>query len=139
MPSRTTLRLWLPPLLWTAVILTASSASFSSANTGPVLAKLINAIFPVSPDTFAALHFLIRKAGHLAGYGILGALVLRAIRAERPGWKVSWAIAAIAFAAVVASLDEWNQSFIPSRTAAPQDVLIDTLGATLAQVLFFRA
>ena len=139
MPSRTTLRLWLPPLLWTAVIFAASSASFSSGNTAPLLAKLINAIHPVSPETLAVLNFLIRKAAHLTEYGILGGLVFRAIRAERPSWEVRWAVAAIVIAAAVASLDEWHQAFVPSRTAAPQDVLVDTLGATLVQVLFFRA
>ena len=138
MPSRTTLRLWLPPLLWTAVIFAASSASFSSGNTAPLLAKLINAIHPVSPETFAMLNFLLRKTAHLTEYGILGGLVFRAIRAERPGRELRWAVAAIVIAAVVASLDEWHQSFIPSRTASSQDVLVDTLGATLAQVLFFR-
>ncbi|HYS55405.1 MAG TPA: VanZ family protein [Thermoanaerobaculia bacterium] len=139
MPSRTTLRLWLPPLLWTAVILAASGASLSSANTAPWLAKLINAFYPISPEAFAIANFMIRKAAHLTGYGILGALVFRAIRAERPSWEVRWAIAAIVFSAVVASLDEWHQSFVQSRTGTPQDVLLDTLGATLAQVLFFRA
>jgi len=139
MPSRTTLRLWLPPLLWTAVIFAASTAPFSSGSTAPLLEKLINAIHPLSPDTFVVLHFLIRKASHLAEYGILGGLVFRAIRAERPGRELRWAVAAIVIAAVVASLDEWHQSFIPSRTASSQDVLVDTLGATLAQVLFFRA
>ncbi|PYQ52877.1 MAG: VanZ family protein [Acidobacteria bacterium] len=139
MPSRTTLRLWLPPLLWTAVIFAASSASFSSGNTAPLLAKLINAIHPVSPETLAVLNFLLRKAAHLTEYGILGGLVFRAIRAERPSWEVRWAVAAIVIAAAVASLDEWHQAFVPSRTAAPQDVLVDTLGATLVQVLFFRA
>jgi len=139
MPSRTPLRLSLPPLLWTAVIFAASSASFSSGNTAPLLAKLINAIHPVSPETLAVLNFLLRKAAHLTEYGILGGLVFRAIRAERPSWEVRWAVAAIVIAAAVASLDEWHQAFVPSRTAAPQDVLVDTLGATLVQVLFFRA
>ena len=125
MPSRTTLRLWLPPLLWTAVIFAASSASFSSGNTAPLLAKLINAIHPVSPETLAVLNFLLRKAAHLTEYGILGGLVFRAIRAERPSWEVRWAVAAIVIAAAVASLDEWHQAFVPSRTAAPQDVLVD--------------
>ena len=121
------------------MIFAASSASFSSGNTAPLLAKLINAIHPVSPETLAVLNFLIRKAAHLTEYGILGGLVFRAIRAERPSWEVRWAVAAIVIAAAVASLDEWHQAFVPSRTAAPQDVLVDTLGATLVQVLFFRA
>ena len=37
--------------------------------------------------------------------------------------------------AVVASLDEWHQSFIPSRTGAVRDVVLDTCAGIGAQVL----
>src|SRR5437867_11670639 len=139
MPSRTTLRLWLPPLLWTAVIFAASSASFSSGNTAPLLAKLINAIHPVSPETLAVLNFLLRKAAHLTEYGILGGLVFRAIRAERPSWEVRWAVAAIVIAAAGASVDPWHLAFVTPRTAALQGVGADRPRAPLEQVLFFSA
>jgi VanZ family protein len=141
-PERFSLRLWLPPILWTAAILMSSTASFSSSNTGDWLAKLINAIVghPLAPESFLGFHFLLRKAAHLTGYGIEGALLYRAIRAERAERppRLRWAIAAVAITAVVATIDEWHQLYIPSRTGSPLDVLIDTLGATLAQVLFFK-
>jgi VanZ family protein len=34
-----------------------------------------------------------------------------------------------------AGLDEWHQSFVPVREARVRDVLIDSTGALLAQVL----
>jgi len=37
----------------------------------------------------------------------------------------------------VASLDEWHQSFIPSRTGTPKDVLLDSCAAIAAQILVF--
>ena len=116
-----------------------STASFSSSNTGDWLAKLINAMVghPLAPETFLGFHFLLRKAAHVTGYGIEGALMNRAIRAERPP-RLRWAIAAVAITAVVATIDEWHQWYIPSRSGSALDVLIDTLGATLAQVLFFK-
>jgi VanZ family protein len=140
MPPRSWLRFWLPPLLWIAVIFTASSASFSSANTAPWLGRLVQSIFghPISASTFDTLHYLIRKAGHLTEYGILGALLFRAIRAGRTGWDWRWMLAAVAIAAIVGGLDEWHQAFVPGRTSTPWDTLIDTVGAVLAQVLFFR-
>jgi VanZ family protein len=140
MPSRYTLRLWLPPILWTAVIFAASSASFSSANTGGFLEKLIHAVAGngVNPTAIVVLHFMIRKLSHVAEYGILSILVYRAVRADSPGRNIRWTLAAILFAAVVGSLDEWHQAFVPGRTATPWDTVIDTLGAALAQVLFFR-
>jgi VanZ family protein len=39
--------------------------------------------------------------------------------------------------AFVASLDEWHQSFIPSRTGTPRDVALDTCAGIAAQVLIF--
>ncbi len=140
MPSRSALRLWLPTLLWTAVIFAASSDPFSAGNTGSLLEKLIEIIVghPIAPSQFDLAHFAVRKAAHLAEYGILGILLFRSFRAERRDWDYRWSLAAVAIAAAVACLDEWHQAFIPSRTASPYDVLIDTIGATLAQVLFFK-
>lgn len=131
------MRYWLPPILWTAVILLASSDVFSATHTGSILESVIIAILghPLSRATFDALHFLIRKAAHLTEYGILGALLFRALRGERTDWLVRWAVGAIVIAACVASFDEWRQTFVPSRTGTPVDVVIDTVGATLAQVL----
>ena len=140
MPSRSTLRLWLPAILWTAAIFAASSGSFSSANTGGFLEKLIHTLIGgrLNPTAIEVLNFTIRKLSHIAEYGILSILVYRAVRADRPGWNIRWALAAILFAAVVGSLDEWHQAFVRGRTATPLDTVIDTLGATLAQVLFFK-
>jgi VanZ family protein len=36
---------------------------------------------------------------------------------------------------LVASLDEWHQSFIPSRTGTPRDVVLDTCAGIAAQIL----
>lgn len=139
MPLRSTLRLWLPAILWTAVIFAASSGSFSSSNTEGFLEKLIHALgVQLNPTVLEIIHFTIRKLSHVAEYGILGILVYRAVRADRPGWDIRWALTAILFAALVGSLDEWHQAFVPGRTATPWDTVIDTLGAALAQVLFFK-
>lgn len=140
MPSRSTLRLWLPAILWTGVIFAASSGSFSSSNTGGFLVKLIHAVAgnSLGETAIEVIHFTIRKLSHVVEYGILSIFVYRAVRAERAGWDIRWALTAILFAAVVGTLDEWRQSFVPGRTATPWDTVIDTLGAALAQVLFFR-
>jgi VanZ family protein len=39
--------------------------------------------------------------------------------------------------AMVASLDEWHQTFIPSRTGAIRDVILDSCAALTAQLLIF--
>jgi VanZ family protein len=40
---------------------------------------------------------------------------------------------------VVASADEWHQTMIPSRTGTVSDVVLDTVGATVAQILIRAA
>jgi VanZ family protein len=122
----------LPALLWTLVVLAASSDLFSGAHTGSLIATLF--AHRLSPATIELLNFLARKSAHVIEYAILGALWFRAVRGQRSGWTLRWAVTAIAIAASVALVDEWHQSFIPSRTASPFDALLDTAGATLAQL-----
>jgi len=78
---------------------------------------------------------MIRKCAHFTEYFILSVLVLRGIRAGRPGSRFAWALAAIAIVACYASLDELHQHFVPGRTAAVGDVLIDTSGGIAAQAV----
>ena len=137
MTKRAALRYWLPPLLWTCVILLASSDAFSAANSGPLLQTIVTTILghALPEDQFNVLHFALRKASHLTEYAILGALLFRALRADRGRWNVRWSAAAVVIAAAVASVDELHQTFVPSRTGAFSDVLLDTAGAMLAQIL----
>jgi VanZ family protein len=48
-----------------------------------------------------------------------------------------WSTIAVLGTALVASLDEWHQSFIPSRTGRWQDVVLDTCAGVAAQFLLF--
>lgn len=122
-----------------AVIFTASTDLFSAQHTGSVIETIITAILghPLPTAEFDPLHFVIRKLAHLTEYAILGALTYRAVRGEERGWKGRWAIAAIVIAAVVAATDEFHQEFVPSRGPSPVDVIIDTIGATIAQGIVF--
>jgi VanZ family protein len=132
---------WLPLIAWAAVILLASTDAFSGANTGSVLERVLRWITgrPVAPATLDRLNFFIRKSAHLTEYGILGALAFRALRGEQRLWSLRWAVGAILLAAFVASMDEIHQTFVPSRTGAWQDVLLDAGGAAVAQILIRAA
>ena len=79
---------WLPVLVWSAVLLAASSECFSTDNTGSFLRTLFGRDLPWT------LHIALRKLGHLTGYGILGALWFRALRGDRGGWSLRWALGA---------------------------------------------
>jgi VanZ family protein len=125
------LKLWLPALLWTALIFTASSDSFSAEHTGIILRMVLAVLVgTVQPPTFALIHFLVRKAAHFTEYSILAWLYFRAWRSSGSAhWSFAWARQALAVCMSVAALDEFHQSFVPSRTSSPIDVAIDTAGA----------
>lgn len=84
--------------------------------------------------TLFKVHHIIRKCGHFIEYFILGLLVLRGIRAGRRDARITWALAAIAIVACYASFDEFHQIFVPGRTPAIADVLLDTIGGICAQI-----
>jgi VanZ family protein len=135
---RRVLRYYLPAIVWTALILFASTDAFSSLHTGRWLSEMLRKLFGRRPPDHSVdeLNFLWRKATHVIAYGILGALWFRALRADTPvRWLPRWAWKAIAIAASVATVDEIHQIFVPSRTASVSDVLLDTGGAALAQAL----
>lgn len=121
---------WLPVFLWALVIAVESSIG-SASNTGPLLRTLLVWLFgSVEPARLDLVHGLIRKAGHFFGYGVLGYLSFRALSATLPKARPKqWAGLAVCLTFLVASLDEWHQSFLPDRTGQFMDVVLDTSGA----------
>ncbi len=136
------LKAWIAAVLWLIVIAIESSALLSASNTSRILYPLLHFLFGLDWERFHTWHFYIRKTGHVVGYAILSILLFRAWRATLPAvnhvkWTLRWANIAILGTAFVASLDEWHQSFIPSRTGRWQDVVLDTCAGIGAQVLIF--
>ncbi len=130
------LRDWGPALLWAAAIFLFSTQAFSGENTSRIIIPLLSWLFPsASPETLALAHFYIRKAGHVFEYFVLSLLLLRGVRGGRPGWRPWWALEALGMAVCYAGLDEAHQAFVPSRHASLYDVLLDSSGATAAQLV----
>jgi VanZ family protein len=130
------LQRWWPALLWAVVISMFSTGVFTSDNTSRIIVPILRWFFPhASPETLFLIHHFIRKTGHVTEYFILSLLILRGIRAGKPGTHLGWALVAIAIVACYAALDEFHQSFVPGRTAAVSDVLIDTAGGIGAQIV----
>ncbi len=133
------LKSWLPVLLWTALIFAASTDLMSSEHTSRFLVPFLRWLNPdVSPATIGQIHFLIRKAAHVAEYATLAILLWRAFRSNRNTVRGSlWPQAAIALALAIAfaATDEYHQAFIPTRGSSPVDVLIDGCGAVLGVAL----
>jgi len=137
-------RYWLPVLFWLAII-TWESFGLSSNVTGGWMWRLVHLLhLPISAGTLAEVNHVLRKAGHVSGYGILCLLVFRASfhttlsRASNATADSDHSISvarrrcavfALFITLVTAVLDEWHQSFDPSRTSSAWDVAIDMTGA----------
>lgn len=129
-------RYWLPPLLWMSLIWGLSSDVGSADTTLGLFGWLVSQIFPwATPAQIAFAHDLVRKLGHVTEYAILAALWFRATHAGHGLASGSSALTALAISVGWAIIDEVHQSFVPSRTASPHDVLLDSLGATLAVLI----
>ena len=141
---------WLPALLWLALVLGASSDSFSATQTSRFFEPLLRWLFPhLSPWRVMQIHAFIRKGAHLTEYAILAILVWRALRnsfwlgdpridgAQKRPWQWRPAFGALAATAFCAVADEFHQSFVPSRTSSARDVALDICGASLALLLLW--
>lgn len=101
--------------------------------TSLIIGPLLELLFPsASPETRLLLHSLIRKAAHVVEYAILGFLAVRALRPSSGVVNNYWFALAVLVVAVVASIDEFNQSFLASRTSSSWDVLLDITGGVFA-------
>jgi VanZ family protein len=131
---RTFLKYWLPVFIWLGLIFAGSTEIFSAEQTSRYLVPFLRWLDPqISISTIAAIHFALRKLGHLTEYAILAAFLWRALcnaknlRAKTTALFVGVWVACAIFAAI----DEFHQSFIASRTASLNDLLTDSLGAAI--------
>ena len=104
------LTVWLPVIVWAAVIFTFSSIPSLSTGLG-------------TWDT------ILRKGAHLTEYAVLGGLLYRALGREPLALAVG-----IAYAAT----DELHQYFVRGRHASPVDVAIDAVGVAVGMLLWLR-
>ena len=131
---RSFLKYWLPVLIWIALIFIGSSDLMSAEHTSRIIGPILRWFNPnISVETIARVQFFVRKAGHLTEYAILAALFWRALR-RGASWKTKMSILFLAIwfgCAIFAATDEFHQSFVPSRTVSPIDVMIDVAGALI--------
>ncbi len=137
---------WLLAVLGVFVICCESTEHMGAAHTVVWIGRAVQH-FHLSGtiDNIGETNHYLRKTGHFLGYGTLGLCFSRGwlavvIRMSRKTWSIARARAAgygIAATAIVASLDEIHQSFLPGRSASGWDVLLDTSGAlTLVSAYF---
>jgi VanZ family protein len=130
---------WVPTVLWLCLLAAFSTDTFSAEHTGRVLWKIVQVFFPgMSSGHFDTLHFLVRKSAHFTSYGLLSFFAFFSWRATLPRperWTIRWCNLALLLTLLAASLDEFHQTFLPSRTASVRDVLLDMVGAFFFQIV----
>lgn len=131
-----------PSLLWMALLYLLSTDLGSAEQTEGMLVRLIRWLLPslaehLSPETLELVNGSLRKVAHGIGYAVLGLLNMRAtrlagVRSVGSAMVVAW-LASMAYAI----FDELvHQASVPSRTATPLDVVLDTAGAAVGVILY---
>jgi VanZ family protein len=136
------LRAWWPAAVWIGLIAFESTDFFSSEHTGSMLYTLLTHLFGnINFYNFHLFHYYLRKTGHVIGYGMLSLLLLRGWRAtfvRNHAWLWQTALLAWLGTAFVASMDEWHQTYIPSRTGTWRDAVLDSVaGLAFLLAAFF--
>jgi VanZ family protein len=137
------LKLFLPVLIWMALIFFGSTDIGSSQHTSRIIGPLLRWLNPnTTEEQIKFVQGIVRKSGHLTEYAILAALIWRFLRLSRGSlrewqWKEYWL--AVAVAGLYASSDEFHQLFVSSRGPSVEDVLIDTTGAGLGLLVLWSA
>jgi VanZ family protein len=119
--------LWLPVLVWMALILSLSSRSDLPMRTNPQTGETIR-------STFAAA-----KLAHVVEYSVLSLLLLRALIGAGGGLRLSLVpaiVVTVLVCGVFGGLDELRQSFVPTREPRLTDIALDTASALIAALLF---
>ncbi len=118
-PQRTFVRYWLPVLAYVGVIFALSA----------------------QPGLEPPFHFEnADKVCHMSEYGVLGVLLARALNTLPRFRNILIAcLVAIAIGSAIAASDELFQSTVPNRDPDVFDWLADTIGLTLAQVVYLWA
>lgn len=141
--SHHSVRHWIPAALAVLMIGIESTMTMSADNTSRWLLPIWVQLFgPITPEHWATVHHYIRKTGHFTGYGLVSLCFFHGWRRTlhltsdciRALWLRS-TVLALGCTFLIASVDEYHQSFLPSRTGRPQDVALDTSGAIAVQLL----
>jgi VanZ family protein len=121
-----------------------STATMSARHTNDLLRPIFERIFGhINDKVWWWAHHLFRKGGHLSGYGLVCLTFLRAwlltlaqkSRWTVGGWRRRSVLLAIGCTFIVAGCDEWHQTYLPGRTGAFSDVVLDTVGASIMCLL----
>ena len=129
---RNALVFWLPPVLW-MIFISPVNDLLTSHSTSSLIMPLITWLLPrASQHTSETLHILLRKTGHFLEYAFLAFLLFRGFRGSKKTLQFTWILYAGLISLGYSAMDEYMQTFIPTRTGSFYDSLIDSLGILFA-------
>jgi hypothetical protein len=134
-------RAWLAAVIWGAVVWMLGGDAFSAAVTAKILRPIIELfVTDFSTQDMFALLSVVRKSMHVAVYGLLSLLILRALRiGSIDSLLLSLGVTAL-IVTTMALADETRQAYSAVRTGSGWDVLLDLLGAAgVAALLTLQA
>lgn len=129
-----------PLFLWMVFISFASTNDFSALNTSRVVGPILLWLKPDLTDAqLTAIHFAVRKLAHFTEYGLLAFLASRTFLTSSLSFlRRHWFLWATVLVLVYSLIDEFHQTFVPSRSGSIYDSAIDTIGG-LTVLLIVRA
>ncbi len=126
------IRAWVFVVLWAAMVWTLGGDSLSAKSTAGILRPLIEWFRPdFSPREMYSLLVSIRKFSHVAEYGLLTLLILRAFWIGAIRSVVTSLGLTCLLVGTLALADEARQAYSPERTGSGWDVGLDLGGAAL--------
>lgn len=131
--------LYLPLILWIGGIFYLSSNKGSVAKTSKYVEPILNSLIPdTSEEKLRIYHLCFRKLCHFVGYAIL-ALFASIVFYNSSISVVNkfWYLPAFFVVLIVASADEFKQSFYANRTGSISDVGLDCAGGLTNIFLFW--
>lgn len=122
--------LYFPLIFWISGIFYLSSNKGSVSNTSRFVGPAFDFLFPkANADSLRNYHLVFRKLCHFFGYGILAILATIVFYNSSVSFLAKyWQIFAFGIVFLVASADEFKQSFYASRDGSLADVALDCVG-----------
>lgn len=129
--------------MWCILIYTFSAESgYESANTSSHIVNILTSILNklnsdnLTDNTINVITFIIRKMAHFTLYYILAILVYMYFLTYSISKRKNVCYTLI-FCVIIAILDEIHQYFVPGRSAAIRDVLIDGVGSSIGYICIY--
>jgi VanZ family protein len=124
------LKVWLPVLLWMALIFFFSTSFGTMHNNIRLFKPMITGAMPNAHGaTIRIIVATMRDSAHFFNYGFLFFLLIIGPFRGRP-------YAALFVCLGYACSDEFHQALVPQRLCSPKDVALDVSGAMLGAVFY---